>query len=214
MQVSKYYEYSWLGILKLFNFNSTHITARYKIRMVQMVVQWKMYSPIHSCPNTSWVSWVSLGLFYLCVYLLLCIYYLFIVAITSKSVVKGPFTISRCLTRLCSPLSARILKSLFSPYSQSFRRTVEYNLGNLLATGLFKSWKKWPYSCFLKGATFPPILKHTFAFEVTKLLQTVQRNARSRDTRNTDEGETKGFERLESKKSLYCIHRMPVPSWI
>lgn len=115
----------------------------------------KRYSPTHSCPNTPWVSWVSLGLFYLCIYLLLCIYYLLIVSITSKSVVKGPFTISWCLTRLYSPLSARILKSLFSSYSQSFRRTVEYNLGNLLATGLFKSWKKWPCSCFLEGSYLP-----------------------------------------------------------
>lgn len=110
----------------------------------------------------SWVSWVPLG----CSISVSIYYY---VSIIYLSMVKGPFTISRCLTRLRSPLSASILKSLFSSYSQVFRRTVEYNLGNLLATGLLRSWKKWPWSSFsLTGATFPPTSMYTsFSFEIT-----------------------------------------------
>lgn len=144
MQVSKYYEYLWLRILKLFHFNSTHITPRYKIRGIDGCTVIKAFPHSLLPQRSQFLLPEFLG--YLWRYLFTIVYLLSIVSITSKWVVKGPFTISRCLTRLCSPLSARILKSLFSSYSQSFRRAVEYNLGNLLAIGLFKSWKKWPWS--------------------------------------------------------------------
>lgn len=160
-----------------------------------MDVQWERSSPIHPVPALpvppSWVSWVSLGSFYFCFHLLLCIYYLFIVSITSTPMIKGPFTISRCLTRLRSPLSARILKSLFSSYSQSFRRTVEYNLGNLLATGLLRSWKKWPWSSFsLTGTTFPPTSMYTFSFEIPSCCTEW---CWGRNTRAADKRWEKGF---------------------
>lgn len=185
MQVSKYYEYLWLRILKLFHFNSTHITPRCKIRGIDGCTVIKAFPHSLLPQRSQFLLPEFLG--YLWRYLFTIVYLLSIVSITSKWVVKGPFTISRCLTRLCSPLSARILKSLFSSYSQSFRRAVEYNLGNLLAIGLFKSWKKWPWS-FSPWRELPSHqLQWTFPLETPRIC--TDSGCWSRNTREADNGE-------------------------
>lgn len=181
-----------------------------------MDVQWERSSPIHPAPHFQFLLPEFLGylwgLFYFCFHLLLCIYYLFIVSITSTSMIKGPFTISRCLTRLRSPLSARILKSLFSSYSQSFRRTVEYSLGNLLATGLLRSWKKRPWSSFsLTGATFPPTSTHTFSFEIPSCC-TQYRVILGQEHKAADKRLEKGLDL--KKASVADTEWTPVCPWV
>lgn len=86
-----------------------------------------------------------------------------------------------------------ILKSSLSSFSHVFRRVVEYNLGSLLAIGLFRSWKNPKISQRNDSkALFAwrelPSQQLYISFEIIKPLQ---REAGGRNTKTAGNGENK-----------------------